>query len=191
MKTIAIILTALALSACATPQVPQYSIATSNNAMLKTVRTGSIKVGLFQALKNFDNACRAGSPVLTLPDQLSFEGYIQKALAEEFNVAGLSGDSTAAVTLSGSVEELAFSTTQGAGFSDGSWDIGLHVNSSNGKSTYVATHYPFASSFNAFAACERAAAAYLPAVQNLIGKLVASPDFITLVTPPPASTAKN
>lgn len=106
-------------------------------------------------------------------------------------MAGLSGDKASAVTLSGSVEELAFSTTQGAGFSGGSWDIGLHVNSSNGKSTYVSAHYPFPSTFNAFAACERAAAAYLPAVQSLIGKLVASPDFTALVTPPPVSTLKN
>lgn len=191
MKTIAIILTALTLSACATSQAPQYSISTSNNEVLKTIRAGTVNVGLFQASKNFDNACRAGSPELTLPDQLSFEGYIQKALAEEFKVAGLSGDKPSAVTLSGSVEELVFSTTQGAGFSGGSWDIGLHVNSSNGKSTYVSAHYPFASAFNAFAACERAAAAYLPAVQNLIGKLLASPDFITLVTLPPASALKN
>jgi hypothetical protein len=65
----------------------------------------------------------------------------------------------------------------------GSWDIGLKVNSSNGKSVSVSEHYEFNSGFIADTACKQTAEAYLPAVQNLIGKLVKAPEFKSLVTP--------
>jgi hypothetical protein len=43
--------------------------------------------------------------------------------------------------------------------------------------------YEFNSGFIADTACKQTAEAYLPAVQNLIGKLVKAPEFESLVTP--------
>ncbi len=81
----------------------------------------------------------------------------------------------------GVVEQLSFSSSRG--LTGGIWDIGLRVNSSNGKSNFVSEHYEFNSGFDALTACKQTAEAYLPAVQNLIGKLVKSADFRGLVTP--------
>ncbi|MEW6119585.1 MAG: hypothetical protein AB1593_05820 [Pseudomonadota bacterium] len=112
---------------------------------------------------------------------MSFEAYIQKALADELKVAGKFDEKSPKITLSGVVEQLAFSSSRG--LTGGSWDIGLRVTSSNGKSTFISEHYEFNSGFIADTACKQTAEAYYPAVQNLIGKLVKSPEFIGLVTP--------
>jgi hypothetical protein len=42
-------------------------------------------------------------------------------------------------------------------------------------------HYEFNSGFIADTACKQTAEAYLPAVQNIIGKIVKSPEFKSLV----------
>lgn len=180
MKKTAVVLSVLALSACSTYMPQRYSISADNNVALKAIGVGSINVGAFKGPANFDNSCRAAGP-LSPPDNMSFEGYIQKALADELKVAGKFDDKTPKVTLSGVVEQLAFSSSRG--LTGGSWDIGLRISSSNGKSSYVSEHYEFNSGFVADTACKQTAEAYFPAVQNLIGKLVKSPEFLALVTP--------
>jgi hypothetical protein len=78
------------------------------------------------------------------------------------------------------VEQISFSSSRG--LTGGSWDIALRVTSSYGKTTSVSEHYEFNSGFVADTACKQTAEAYFPAVQNLIEKLVKSPEFLTLVT---------
>jgi hypothetical protein len=180
MKKIVIALSVLALTACSTYMPQRYSISADNNVALKAIDAGSINVGPFKGPANFDNSCRAAGPIAP-PDNMSFEAYIQKALADELKVAGKFDDKTPKVTLSGTLEKLAFSSSRG--LTGGSWDVGLRVHSSNGKSTFVSEHYEFNSGFIADTACKQTAEAYYPAVQNLIGKLVKSPDFIGLVAP--------
>lgn len=180
MKKTVIALSVLALTACSTYMPQRYSISADNNVALKAIDAGSINVGSFKGPANFDNSCRAAGPIAP-PDNMSFEAYIQKALADELKVAGKFDDKTPKVTLSGTLEKLAFSSSRG--LTGGSWDVGLRVHSSNGKSTFVSEHYEFNSGFIADTACKQTAEAYYPAVQNLIGKLVKSPDFIGLVAP--------
>lgn len=179
MKKILIIISALTLTACSTYTPQRYSIAADNNVALKEIGVGSINVGSFSGPNNFNNSCRAAGPIAP-PDNLSFEAYIQKALADELKVAGAFDDQTPKVTLTGQLEVLKFSSTRG--LTGGSWDIGLRIISSNGKSTYISEHYEFNSGFVADTACKQTAEAYLPAVQNLIGTLVKSPEFKGLVT---------
>ncbi len=178
MKKMMIVFSVLLLSACSTYTPQRYSISADNNLILKTMSAGNINVGAFQGPKSFDNSCRAAGPIAP-PDNMSFEAYIQKALADELKVAGKFDDKTPKITLTGVVEQLAFSSSRG--LTGGSWDIGLRVNSSNGKSMYVAEHYEFNSGFVADTACKQTAEAYFPAVQNLIGKLIKSPEFLTLL----------
>jgi len=180
MKTMFIIVAALSMSACSTYMPQRYSINADTNVALKTIDMGNINVGSFKGAANFDNNCRAVGPIAP-PDNMSFEAYIQKGLADELKVAGKFDEKTPKVTLSGTVEQLAFSSTRG--LTGGSWDIGVKVSSSNGKSTFISEHYEFNSGFIADTACKQTAEAYLPAVQNLIGKLVKSPEFKSLVTP--------
>jgi hypothetical protein len=180
MKKSILVLFMFALSACSTYMPQRYNISADNNVALKEIGVGNINVGAFKGPANFDNSCRAAGPIAP-PDGMSFEAYIQKALADELKVAGKFDDKTPKVTLSGVVEQLAFSSSRT--LTGGSWDIGLRVLSSNGKSSYVSEHYEFNSGFIADTACKQTAEAYLPAVQNLIGKLVKSPEFVALVTP--------
>lgn len=180
MKKIAVVVLALVLSGCSTYMPQRYSISADNNVALKAIGVGNINVGSFKGIANFDNACRAAGP-LAPPDNMSFEAYIQKALADELKVAGKFDDKTPKITLSGAVEQLSFSSSRG--LTGGSWDIGLRINSSNNKSSYVSEHYEFNSGFVADTACKQTAEAFFPAVQNLIGKLVKSPEFLALVTP--------
>lgn len=180
MKKIILILSVLAISGCSTYMPQRYSISADNNVALKTIDVGNINVGSFKGPANFDNSCRAAGPIAP-PDNMGFEAYIQKALADELKVAGKFDEKTPKVTLSGVLEQLAFSSSRG--LTGGSWDIGLRVHSSNGKSSYVSEHYEFNSGFVADTACKQTAEAYFPAVQNLIGKLIKSPEFVALVTP--------
>lgn len=180
MKKTIFVLCTLALSACSTYMPQRYSISAENNVALKEIGVGNINVGAFKGPENFDNTCRAAGPIAP-PDSKSFEAYIQEALADELKVAGKFDEKTPKITLSGAVEQLAFSSSRG--LTGGTWDIGLRVHSSNGKSSYVAEHYEFNSGFGAETACKQTAEAYLPAVQNLIGKLVKSPEFVALITP--------
>lgn len=178
-KTFAVI-AALSVSACSTYMPQRYSINADTNVALKAMDSGPINVGAFKGPASFDNSCRAAGPIAP-PDNMSFEAYIQKALTDELKVAGKFDDTAPKVTLSGTVEQLAFSSSRG--LTGGTWDIGVRIESSNGKSTLVSEHYEFNSGFIADTACKQTAEAYLPAVQNLIGKLVKAPDFKALVTP--------
>lgn len=179
-KKIIIAISVLALSACSTYTPQRYSISADNNVALKSLNVENINVGAFSGPANFDNSCRAAGPIAP-PDKMSFEAYIKKALADELKVAGIFDDNNPTVTLTGVVENLSFSSSRG--LTGGTWDIGLKVISSNGKSLSVKEHYEFESGFVADTACKQTAEAYFPAVQNLIGKLVTSPGFKGLVTP--------
>ncbi len=180
MKQMLCVVAALSMSACSTYMPQRYSINADTNVALKAIDAGNINVGLFKGPTSFDNSCRAAGPIAP-PDNMSFEAYIQKALADELKVAGKFDEKSPKITLSGTVEQLAFSSSRG--LTGGSWDIGMKVSSSNGNSTFVTEHYEFNSGFIADTACKQTAEAYLPAVQNLIGKLVKAPEFKSLVTP--------
>lgn len=178
MKKFALALSVLALSACSTYTPQRYNISADNNVALKALGVGNISVGPFTGPSTFDNACRGAGPIAP-PDNMSFERYIQKALADELKVAGMFDDKTPKTILTGAVEKLSFSSSRG--LTGGEWDISLRVSSSNGKSVFVSEHYEFQSGFIADTACKQTAEAYLPAVQNLIGKLVNAPEFKSLL----------
>lgn len=112
---------------------------------------------------------------------MNFVAYIQKALVDELKVASMFDDKAPKATLSGIVEQLSFTSTRGV--TGGESDLRLRVNSLNGKSMFVSEHYEFESGFSAETACKQIAEAYLPAVQNLIGKLVKASEFRSLLAP--------
>ncbi|HNP05661.1 MAG TPA: hypothetical protein PKH67_12125 [Rhodocyclaceae bacterium] len=178
MKHLVLACSVFALSACSTFTPQRYTISADNNVALKALGTSNIHVGAFSGPPEFDKACRGAGPIAP-PDNMSFEGYIQKALADELKVAGMYDDKSPKAVLTGALEKLSFSSSRG--LTGGQWDIGLRVFSSNGASTYVFEHYEFESGFIADTACKQTAEAYLPAVQNLIGRLVKAPEFKSLL----------
>jgi hypothetical protein len=170
----AVALLSLGLAACDSYSAPRYSISADNDVALKSMAGDHVAVSDFTRTAKFDPSCRLAGPI-ELPDGLTFEGYVSKAFKDELQIAGLY-DAKAPVTLQGVVTDLQMSSNSGT------WDISLTLSSSNGKSLPVSEHYDFHTSFSAISACHNAANAYPAAVQSLIGKATASPDFKALLT---------
>ncbi|MEO8342522.1 MAG: hypothetical protein ABI536_01780, partial [Gallionella sp.] len=170
---------ALVLGACS--YIPQrYSSAAEITEALKKLGVGNINVGPFTKTAEFDNKCRVVSGVVE-PGKTGFEGYIQNALIEELKVAEMFDDQTPKITLTGVVEKLSLSTLPTVYLSN--WDIGVRLNSSNGKTAYINQHYAFNAGPTNLADCQQLADHYMIAVQKTLNKLITSPEFESLVTP--------
>lgn len=178
MKKTLLIGSLLFLGACETYTPQRYAVSADTNMALRALASRDVGVGSFTRTADFNNRCRLAGPI-GLPDGLSFETYIQKALADELKMAGMFVPTNPPVTLTGTVEKLSFLSSQNG--NNGVWHIDLRVTSTNGKSVLVSESYEFKSGFGAEIACKQTAEAYLPAVQNLIRKLVTDPQFGTLI----------
>ena len=181
MKTITLIFSIIFLGGCSTYMPQRYHISANNNTALKSLGVEGVYVKSFAGPEKINTICRITRHIAA-PDKMSFDAYIQQALVDELKVAGLYDDKSPNVTLSGVVEPLNFSLGI---FHGGTWNIGLRITSSNGKSIFIQERYEIDIGLTDTddAACIHTADAFLSAVQNLIGKLVESPDFKSLVTP--------
>ena len=177
-KLLAAIPAVFLLGACSTYTTPRYSINANTNVTLKALGVTNIAVGTFSGPKAFDTNCRAAGP-LAPPDGLSHTAYLKKALEDELKVAGAYTVASPSIVLTGTVNKLEFSSFRE--LTGGSWDVKVTLNSSNGKSMIATEHYEFESGFAADTACKQTAEAYMPTVQNLIGKVVQSPEFKGLI----------
>jgi hypothetical protein len=166
------------LSACSTYTTPRYAISADTNVALKALNATGVAVGSFSGPAAFDSSCRAAGP-LAPPDGISHTAYFKKALEDELKVAGAYTASSPRIVLTGTVSRLEFSSSRG--LTGGSWDLDVTLNSSNGRSMVASEHYQFESGFVADTACKQTAEAYMPTVQNLISKIVRSPEFKSLL----------
>ncbi len=103
--------------------------------------------------------------------------FVEKAFNDELKFAGIYSDRGMALT--GTLTKISFSSTKG--LTNGNWDLSLTLTSSNGKSAHVESSYDFKSGFDAITACNQTAQALGPAVQDLIKKAVADPQFGGLI----------
>lgn len=78
---------------------------------------------------------------------------------------------TGSVSLSGKIQKLDFSSNSGH------WFIDLLLTSSNGQQANFSEKFEYATSFYGETACNQTAQAFMPTVQNLIGKIVKSEEF--------------
>jgi hypothetical protein len=168
---------AVALTGCSTYAAQRYSIAPANVAVLRTFRGQAVNVGQFTAAKpdRTEISCRAAGPTKT-PDGESFEEYFRKAFIADLDIAEVYS-AAAPVTLTGRLDAIDFSS----GLTDAAWDTALTISSSNGKSLSVDNHYSFAGNVVGEVACNQTAQALMPAVQDLIGKMITHPDFAALL----------
>ena len=184
MKNIIVAGSILILSACAyfSYMPPSYQISAENTKALKKAGAGKIiDVGKFTKTTEFNNSCRVTGGVIEKPAQGGFEGYIQRALIEELKSAGMFNDTSPKITLTGAVEKLSLTTIRTVYTS--SWDIGVRLTSSNGKSFYVTQHYDFNAGPDNLADCRLIADHYMYAVQQTLAKVINAPEFQSLVTP--------
>lgn len=173
----AVILASVMISGCSTYSANRYSISTDNVVALRSLNGKTVNIGSFTGTRDANRSeimCRGVGPIKT-PDSEAFPEYVRKALLDELRIAN-AHSSSAPVTLTGNLDSIDFSSNSG------SWNLALTVKSSNGKSLSLNESYKFTSSFYGETACNQTAQALMPAVQNLVGKLVRSPEFPSLLT---------
>lgn len=172
------LLLTLLVGGCSTFTTPRYSISADANVALKSFGLSSVAMGSFSGPPSFDSFCRGAGPLAPV-DGMSHTEYIRRAFEAELKVAGIHASQSPRIILSGSVSRLDFSSTRS--LTGGAWSIDLTLTSSNGKSMSMSESYAFESGFGAETACKQTAEAFMPAVQNLIGKTVQSPVFRPLL----------
>jgi hypothetical protein len=124
----------------------------------------------------FDSNCRLMGPIEPA-DGLSIPQFVTKAFNDELKMAGIYSD--AGVQISGVITKIEFSSI--SGLTNGYWDIGIQLDSSNGNTLFVTNKYSFKSGFDAITACNATADALTPAVQDLIKATVTHSDFGKLI----------
>jgi hypothetical protein len=163
------------LSGCSTYSAARYSSNADNVVALRALDGKVVNVGGFTATKPGEKEimCRGVGPIKT-PDGEPFSEFVRKALVDELKIAN-AFSAEAPVTLTGNLDSIDFSSASG------SWNLALTVKSSNGKSMTASEEYAFTTSFYGETACNQTAQALMPAVQNLVGKIVRSPEFPSLL----------
>lgn len=145
MKKMAFIAIALLmLSACSTMQPPRYSISVDNIQKLKSFDGVKVEVVSLNQSASFSPNCRLMGPIEPA-DGLTIPQFIAKAFNDEFKMAGI--HSTDGLKLSGDITKIEFSSI--TELTNGYWDIGLRLDSSNGNSLSVSNKYTFKSGFDA------------------------------------------
>jgi len=176
MKRGLILLLLFALSGCSTYAASRYSMSADNIVALRTLNGRTVNIGPFTCSQPglSEIMCRRVGPIKT-PDGEPFSEFIRKALVDELKIANVFS-ATSPVTLTGNLDQIDFSSNTG------NWKLALTVKSSNGRSVAVTEDYSYTTSFYGETACNQTAQAFMPAVQNLVGKIVRSPEFVPLIS---------
>lgn len=168
------------LTGCMTLPAPVYGPSVTNVQKIKTETKGkkiSINLNDFYAAPSIPNelACRGVGPVVPSPGK-TYAQYIRDAIFEEFVLAGIY-DQESNIVIDGNLDRISFSSWE-----DPSWQIELTFSSSTGKILTISEKFPFEAGFMGDMACRNVSYALAPAVQSLINKFVAHPEFIKMVS---------
>lgn len=174
----AVVAAAIMMSGCAN-KVPTYSNSPQNMRAVKTVAASAsaVNIGTFTATNEGESKvmCRLATPVGT-PDGMTFAKYIEDALSTELEMGNMI-DPKSKITVTGNLDSIYGSTVLGNAY----WEFKMKVASSNGKSFDVVSRYDYESSFTAYSACSEMQRSYLPAVQELVNKIITHPQFSELL----------
>ena len=167
------------VSACGGWSVGLYSVSNDNVAALRSFNGKTVNLGAFTTTEAERGQidCRGAGPITT-QDRETFAEFIRKAMLDELRLAGVYS-STAPVTIAGNLDVINFSSN------DGYWELRLTIRTSTGRTMTVSEPYEYeysAGSDSDYAMCRQTSRAFVPAVQNLIGKIVRSPDFASLMS---------
>lgn len=178
MTVSAVVAATILMSGCAN-KVPTYSNSPQNMRAVKTVAASAsaVNIGTFTATNEGESKvmCRLATPVGT-PDGMTFAKYIADALSTELEMGNMI-DPKSKITVTGNLDSIYGSTVLGNAY----WEFKMKVASSNGKSFDVVSRYDYESSFTAYSACSEMQRSYLPAVQELVNKIITHPQFSELL----------
>lgn len=114
--------------------------------------------------------CRAVGPITT-PDGEPFAEYIRKALITQLRLTQ-SYSPEAATRISGSLDNINFDSHEGV------WRMALTLQDNAGRTITVREAYPYKSSWFADVACSQTAQSLMPAVQNIVARIMAEPMLV-------------
>jgi hypothetical protein len=163
------------LTGCTTFAANRYSVNANTVAELRQFAGHPVAVGAFASLSpgQSDLSCRGGTTIKT-PDGEPFSDFVRKGLVDEMKIAGIYSNQ-APVVLTGTLTHIDFGSVSG------NWQLSLIITSSNGQTLFETESFGYSSSFDGDAACNQTAQALMPAVQDLIGKIVHDPRFADLI----------
>lgn len=177
-STPALALVAVLLAGCESYPVHPYAVDADTNIGLRRVVTPA-PIHLAEFVTDpFNATCRAAGDV-EMPAGTDIASYVKNALRSELLLAGFTLSPRATVSMAGRVTNPHFTSSDAS--VGGRWLLGLALASSNGKSLSTSIEHQFPTSFVGNTACVRTAAAFMPAVQKLIGETVQSPAFLELL----------
>lgn len=164
-----------ALTGCSTYAASRYTVNADNVVALRQYSGRLVAVGPFTSSQPGQSTivCRAVGPIKT-PDGEPFSEFVRKAFMDELKIASIYSD-RAPMTLTGVLNSIDFGTVSGT------WQLSLTVTSSNGGSITENETYSFSSSYFGETACNQTAQALMPAVQNLVGRIIRNPAFPALI----------
>ena len=167
------ILALILLVGCETFTFHQYSLSQRNiNTIRKTMALGGVStlaVGEFTATRIDQSGVDCGlNGEIRTPQQVTFVKYIREAIIDELKKAKVYSldQIEAGRVITGNLNSVKLNT------SSGSWDINITITFKTGESFTVAESYQFDD-----VSCEQSAAAFNPAVQELIYKIFTNPTF--------------
>lgn len=174
-KLVPAVSAALLAAGCSTYAADRYAVSMDSHSELQTLAAASpdrkIAVQPFTASRpgRTDIACRGVGPVKT-PDGETFEAYIRKALIDQLRLAQMYA-SDGSLRISGNLDKADFDSFNGM------WYLVLTVRDETGRTFTVREDYDYQSSWYGETACNQTAQAFMPAVQNLVRKVIADPMF--------------
>ena len=165
----------LAVTGCVSATIPAYTVSASNVATLRRIGH-TVNVGKFVSTNPTGRLSVICGAKVYVPNKWTFAAYIQHAIKDELQMADLFSVS-APIKLTGVLEDVDFSMHSNV------WQIELVVTSSNDTSVRVEIKHKYLSGDDIITACFPTAQAFVPAVQQLLGKIYTSPEFKALVSP--------
>ncbi len=171
---LAVVLTAV--SACSTMTPARYAPSADTNQALKKFEGTKVRLTHLAAPGDYDANCRFMGPIQAADGQ-SIPEFVRNAFNDEFKFANIYSND--GVALEGALSKIEFSST--SGLTEGWWELGIVLRSSNGKTLQELSRTEFKSGFDAITACNQTAQALAGAVQDLIKATVMDPEFKALL----------
>jgi hypothetical protein len=163
----------LVLAGCSTYSVPRYASSPKISIALRNLHnkypSGHFTVKKFTPPANKTGNCRLAGPVV-VPDKGSYTGYIRTSLINELKLASMY-KSSSGIPVASNISKIDFSSNSGT------WYINTQVHIGDQQPLSIQEKYGYRTSFGAISACNETAQSYEAAVQNLISKIIASPQF--------------
>ena len=171
LRIVLILIIGFSISGCYS--INRYGVSADNVYKMKQLQSPPLAVEKFESSRPDLHSifCRASALVST-PDDVSFESYIEQAFIDELKLAG-AYDPKSTIVVHGRLEKVDFNTKPG----NGKWSLKMAISSKTNPGFTVDSTYEFSANWMWMGACHQVAQTFVPAVQQLISKAISDPRF--------------